>query len=396
MRTIHVISSLLEGGTEQGVLNLIKGGFYHSTDLKIIELVQGRGSIREKIIQEIGSDNVIPLISRTDSSKVIDKDLPKLAWRMGKAFGVLKPDTIVLSQISALMVGRVVAMAYPKIKVISFEHDSGRRRRHVEMGLRAMSWRSDAVFGDTAETLVQRRFAYSRHKPAHVVPLTILETGKPRDGRVPDVIRILSLGRLSPQKNYAELIHAVAELVKEGRNLELVIAGDGPERPALERIVKELDRDNPGFAGRIHMPAFVSDENALKALRDRAHIYVQPSVFEGFCLATAEAMAAGLPIAATDFAGVRDYGNADNMKKIRGTSRKNIAEALRPMITHYAEIAPVMSAAAIKTAEQRFSLSAVTSAWSSAIEEFSSPRAPARSRFLGRGLTPLVHTCSKR
>src|SRR5690606_18267801 len=69
--------------------------------------------------------------------------------------------------------------------------------------------------------------------------------------RRPDLI--VAVGRLSPEKDFASLIAAFAVL-RDERKLHLTILGEGPERPALERLVRVLDLE-----GSVSMPGFADD-----------------------------------------------------------------------------------------------------------------------------------------
>ena len=101
--------------------------------------------------------------------------------------------------------------------------------------------------------------------------------------------RILTVGRLSPQKNQALLLDAFARLPADAR---LVILGEGDLRPALERQADEL-----GIADRVRMPGFRLHPGPVYRSAD---LFVMSSDFEGYPVAMLEAMHAGLPIVSTD------------------------------------------------------------------------------------------------
>ncbi len=102
--------------------------------------------------------------------------------------------------------------------------------------------------------------------------------------------QFLSVGRLCTQKNQALLIDAFARYA-DARDT-LVIAGDGPERRRLEARIERL-----GLADRVSLPGHVEDVSALYAAAD---VFVLSSDYEGVPAVIIEALAAGLPIAATD------------------------------------------------------------------------------------------------
>jgi glycosyltransferase involved in cell wall biosynthesis len=102
----------------------------------------------------------------------------------------------------------------------------------------------------------------------------------------------LVVSRLAPEKGVDLAIEAC-----QIAGLELVVAGDGPERARLEQLAAAGETDGP--AGRVRFVGQVGDA-ALATLRASASVAVVPSrSAETFGLAAAEAMAAGLPVAAT-------------------------------------------------------------------------------------------------
>ncbi|HEX4109772.1 MAG TPA: glycosyltransferase family 4 protein [Solirubrobacteraceae bacterium] len=119
----------------------------------------------------------------------------------------------------------------------------------------------------------------------HVVPPPVrafAEGSRAGHGR-----HALVASRLAPEKGVEVAIDACREI-----GLALVVAGDGPERPALERHARATGAQVQ-FLGSV-------DPAQLKRLRDDAALAIVPSrSAETFGLAAAEAMAAGLPVAAT-------------------------------------------------------------------------------------------------
>lgn len=97
-----------------------------------------------------------------------------------------------------------------------------------------------------------------------------------------------TLARLVPQKGLDVLLDAFSRIPPPAR---LVIAGDGPLRPALERRAAA-----PDLAGRVRLLGPRADAAAVMAALD---LFVLPSRWEGFGLVLLEAMAAGRPIVAS-------------------------------------------------------------------------------------------------
>jgi glycosyltransferase involved in cell wall biosynthesis len=109
---------------------------------------------------------------------------------------------------------------------------------------------------------------------------------------------ILAVGRLSREKGHADLIRALGHLraSEPGVDFRLVIVGEGPERPAVFAAAHEA-----GVAERLVFAGHVSDVRPFYALAD---VLALPSHSEGSPNVLLEAMAAGLPVAATNVGGV--------------------------------------------------------------------------------------------
>jgi colanic acid/amylovoran biosynthesis glycosyltransferase len=111
-------------------------------------------------------------------------------------------------------------------------------------------------------------------------------------------IRILCVGRLTPEKGQSLLVDATARLVAEGSPVELVFVGWGPSLPELQADVRRrrLD-DRVAFTGAL-------GQDQLAAAFAAADIFCLPSFAEGVPVVLMEAMATGLPVVSTVIAGV--------------------------------------------------------------------------------------------
>jgi phosphatidyl-myo-inositol dimannoside synthase len=106
---------------------------------------------------------------------------------------------------------------------------------------------------------------------------------------------VLIVGRLAPGEQYKghdELLAATARLADRFSDLQLVVTGDGDDRPRLEAKAREL-----GIADRVRFTGFV-DTATLDALYRRCAVFSMPSRDEGFGFVYLEAMRAGKPCVA--------------------------------------------------------------------------------------------------
>lgn len=102
---------------------------------------------------------------------------------------------------------------------------------------------------------------------------------------------VLAVGELSQRKDFATLVAAFAQ-VRRRRPLKLIILGKGREQKALQQLIAEL-----GLGADIDLAGFQANPYAYMAAAD---LFVQTSICEGFGIALAEALGAGLPCVATD------------------------------------------------------------------------------------------------
>ena len=106
------------------------------------------------------------------------------------------------------------------------------------------------------------------------------------------------VGRLAAEKGVDILLAAISHLAARGNPVDVVIAGDGKKRHLVENFIAHGEGGD-----RCRLLGFVDDVASLLSAVD---MLVAPSRWEGWPLAVGEAMAAGLPVIATDLPGVRE------------------------------------------------------------------------------------------
>ncbi|MGQ0649108.1 MAG: glycosyltransferase family 4 protein [Gemmatimonadaceae bacterium] len=120
-----------------------------------------------------------------------------------------------------------------------------------------------------------------------------------RPAELPPGRRLLFVGRLEPRKGFPVAVRAFARLAPAYPDLQLVVVGDGEQRGAVDELPSEL-------RSRVYMMGRVAYE-ALPTFHQAADIFVSPATgSESFGIVLVEAMAAGLPLVASDIAGYRE------------------------------------------------------------------------------------------
>lgn len=124
-------------------------------------------------------------------------------------------------------------------------------------------------------------------------PASLAELGIPPGSR-----SIIVVGRLDRQKGLLVLFEALRRLLPRFPDLHVLLVGEGPQEPELRGWVS-----THGLERRIHFAGWQSDVPALLAAAD---FFALPSLWEGMPNAVLEAMAAGLPVVASEVEGIAE------------------------------------------------------------------------------------------
>ena len=160
---------------------------------------------------------------------------------------------------------------------------------------------------------------------------------------------ILAVGRLWEQKDYPNLLHAFLKVVSSDASPRLAIAGDGPLRHDLEKMVANL-----GLEGRV---TFLGVRHDIQKLLSACDIYVMSSAWEGLPMVILEAMATQRCIVATDCGGVRSLLN-DTGFIVRTGDSEALGETIQHALSLSEEGREEVGAAAGKRVVEHYSLQA--------------------------------------
>jgi glycosyltransferase involved in cell wall biosynthesis len=165
-------------------------------------------------------------------------------------------------------------------------------RRFATLGLAASGKAAEALFGPTWQSGLPCRMLYCG---IDLAPFQTEKDSSIREGLQlpPDAFVIGHVGRFDEQKNHIFLLDIFRKVADANPRARLLLIGDGPLRPSIERRATVLGlTQHVVFAGlRTDVP---------RVLLGAVDVFVMPSLYEGLPLAGIEAQAAGLPCVVSD------------------------------------------------------------------------------------------------
>jgi glycosyltransferase involved in cell wall biosynthesis len=213
-----------------------------------------------------------------------------------------RPDLLHASSSKAGVIGRLAAAA-ARVPVRVFTVHGWAFSAHSGAASGLYRW-ADRIAGraTTATVCVSQRERADglrartcRADRTVVIPNAVDVDAYPQAPLERDVPRLISVGRLAAPKDWSTLLYALAALEPE-TFAELMIVGDGPDR---ERVEDELARSS--LRRRVRL---LGERDDVPGLLSDADVFVLASRSEGLPLSVIEAMAAGLPVVASDVGGV--------------------------------------------------------------------------------------------
>lgn len=302
VRVIHLIHSLDMGGAEQVVAN-------YARYLDKARFIFSACALRSggRLFNQLRSEGVPTFMI----GKQAGADFRTL-WRLTRLLRREKVDIIHTHNASAHGWGLLAAVCLDRPILVATEHSihfPGRGGKAYSLIRRLFRSRFAAVIS-CCEKVRQTQLApwglpSSKHIVIHngidisrydshlglprMTPQLFLDSGRPVIGTV---------GSLTHHKGQSILIDAVAKLRECGSTPQVLIFGEGPLRDALsDRILRN------GLKGQVRLMGISNDVSEVLPCLD---IFVLPSLREGFPITILEAMAAGLPVVASDVGGCRE------------------------------------------------------------------------------------------
>jgi glycosyltransferase involved in cell wall biosynthesis len=211
------------------------------------------------------------------------------AFRVRRVLADIAPDVVIAFQEGTFRAVRLYGLG-SRLPMIAAERNSPSRFDFVTQGSRSQSFQwlrlADCI---TVQCESYRNLypTFLRHKIVAIPNPVFPAQGQAAPGEESTTQVLLSVGRLSFQKNQVALLQAFARVASEFPEWRLDIAGEGEHRAEVE-----VEVDRLGLSGRVRLLGAVKD---VSSLYRTSHLFCLSSRWEGFPNALAEALAHGLP-----------------------------------------------------------------------------------------------------
>jgi L-malate glycosyltransferase len=220
-----------------------------------------------------------------------------------------------------------------------------------------------AVFGLCDRVVCNSRAAAERLREAGIreqklavipngLPDALFDATPPALPRVPGKMRIGMISRMNDAvKRHDVFLRVAAKLAPQFPQLQFVLAGDGPLRPELEVLARQL-----GLGDRVR---FLGDRRDVPAVLAALDISVLPSASESLSNVILESMAAGVPVVAADVGGNAEIvQNGKTGFLFRAEDEAQFCGALQTLVAR-PELRSLLGSCARERAQAEYSISRV-------------------------------------
>lgn len=294
MNVTLVISSLNAGGAERVITTLANAWVEQGDNVSLITFEYQGYRPFYAINPKIKLYNLDLLIRNIPNPIVKIFKALKRFWMLRQAFKKQQPHCIIsfLDTVNITTIISAIGLNIPVIiseRVDPHYHAIGSLKNF----LRKITYPfARHIVVQTKQ--IQNYFPQKLHKRISIIPNPVLlpTTGLPLPAIDFERKKIIAIGRLEIQKGFDLLLQAFKVIHDKYPEWELIIWGEGSQRPVLEALRNQLN-----LRSRVHLPGLT--KNVYQALSEGS-IFVLSSRFEGFPNSLCEAMAIGLPVVAFD------------------------------------------------------------------------------------------------
>lgn len=293
---LHLISSLEVGGAERMLVNFIQSCAEVPPINQIVVVMNDR--VDRNLASELRSTSVpVYFLGRPESSKN-----PKYIIDLVKIIRAHRVSIIHSHNSGSKYWSILCRLAMRKLRLIFTLHDTKIRMSSLDVLLHNATIDATIAISKAVATEARSLKINRIDQVDNGVPISFFRSVSPQPCGSP--AKIISVARLLPEKKGQDiLIRAIKRCVDRGLDVECTLVGspmegDSQTLPRLQALVSTLQ-----LTSRVH---FLTGRSDVPALLGSSNIFVLPSRYEGFGLALVEAMAAGLPVIASNIDGPAD------------------------------------------------------------------------------------------
>ena len=321
MKILHVITSMLTGGAEHLLVDLLPHLRQLGCEVELA-LHDGTPTPFSREVEAAG----IKVHSLCAGANVYS---PRNAVRLAQVLRQGNYDVVHTHNTACQLFAPVARrLSGTRPVLVTTEHSANNRRRSIKALRPVDKWMYGQYQGiicisDQTQVNLEQ---YIGHRPEICTIYNGVDTSRfvaPIKEVAPEAQHtVIMVASLSAAKDQDTLVRAMAEL-PEGYRLQL--AGDGPRRPAIEALAREL-----GVTGRVELLGVRTD---VSALLHQADVVVLSSHWEGLSLSSIEGMASGRPFVASDVDGLHEMVAGHGVLVPEGDYRAMAAE-IADLCTH--------------------------------------------------------------
>jgi phosphatidyl-myo-inositol alpha-mannosyltransferase len=280
------------GGVQVHVRELATFLLAEGHDVKVLAPVRRRAS--EPWVRAVGR----PVDVRYNASNAPIDPRPWSWFRVRDALQAFGPDVVHVHEPFAPSTSMWATLASRSPVVATF-HSGAQRSRLYDLSAPVLRRLSRRIRVRVAVTATAERAAFARIGGSFEIVPNGVDVGRFANAEPADLgegTKLLFVGRLDERKGFPTAVQAFAQLAPDRPGLRLVVVGDGPQRSALDGLTPEV-------RARVNMLGAVPNVD-LHPYEVACDLYLGTAVGgESFGVVLIEAMAAGLPIVASDIPG---------------------------------------------------------------------------------------------
>lgn len=295
-KLLFIWCGLKQGGSETAMLNLVHL-LKDSFDISIL--------VRENVCNYSNLPKVPIIISdKVKSSNIFQKLFSRVSFYMNVLLNISKTDIVISSELPLIAIPSFLCSKFTRKSFVIWNHSCRSELIFTTNKMAKFLYKISLKYANKVVNVSQycenSLFEYLGNlekKNSRVIYNSVDFSHKKHFNKSfsldKNMVQLISIGSLSPLKNFELIIDAVDILVNEFKlkNIQLIICGEGNHRPLLEKFIKQKN-----LSGHVNLVGLVT--NVIDDIGS-SHILISASNSESFGLTIVEGLLCSIPIIAT-------------------------------------------------------------------------------------------------